>query len=49
VNQTFEGLALQPGGRTLVASMENALSGDDSRLVRFQTEVATSAPGRTSH
>ncbi|GHJ41637.1 esterase-like activity of phytase family protein [Streptomyces sp. TS71-3] len=36
-NLTFEGLALQPGGRTLVASMEGALSGDDTRLVRFQT------------
>jgi hypothetical protein len=36
-NLTFEGLALQPGGRTLVASMEGALSGDDSDLVRFQT------------
>ncbi|GAA3777811.1 hypothetical protein GCM10023083_13010 [Streptomyces phyllanthi] len=28
-NQTFEGLTLQPGGRTLVASMEGALSGDE--------------------
>ncbi|WP_202234402.1 esterase-like activity of phytase family protein [Actinacidiphila reveromycinica] len=36
-NLTFEGLAFQPGGRTLVASMEGALSGDDSGLVRFQT------------
>jgi hypothetical protein len=43
VNQTFEGLALQPGGRTLVASMENALSGDDSDLVRFQTWRRASA------
>ncbi|MFD7813875.1 esterase-like activity of phytase family protein [Streptomyces sp. NPDC059785] len=36
-NGTFEGLTLLPGGRTLVASMEYALSGDDSGLVRFQT------------
>lgn len=36
-NLTFEGLAFQPGGRTLVASMEGALSGDDHDLVRFQT------------
>jgi hypothetical protein len=36
-NLTFEGLALQPGGRTLVASMEGALTGDDTGLVRFQT------------
>ncbi|MEW2547206.1 esterase-like activity of phytase family protein [Streptomyces sp. NPDC047002] len=36
-NLTFEGLALQPGGRTLVASMEGALSGDRADLVRFQT------------
>ncbi|WUH89138.1 esterase-like activity of phytase family protein [Streptomyces sp. NBC_00433] len=36
-NLTFEGLAFQPGGRTLVASMEGALSGDDRTTVRFQT------------
>jgi hypothetical protein len=36
-NLTFEGLALQPGGRTLVASMEGALSGDSNDLVRLQT------------
>ncbi|ALV35551.1 esterase-like activity of phytase family protein [Streptomyces sp. CdTB01] len=36
-NQTFEGLTLLPGGRTLLASMENALSGDSATLVRFQT------------
>ncbi|MCZ4602650.1 esterase-like activity of phytase family protein [Streptomyces sp. Lzd4kr] len=36
-NLTFEGLALQPGGHTLVASMEGALAGDDSTTVRFQT------------
>ncbi|TQJ88340.1 esterase-like activity of phytase family protein [Streptomyces sp. SLBN-31] len=36
-NQTFEGLTLLPGGRTLLASMENALSGDSAILVRFQT------------
>ncbi|MFF4605298.1 esterase-like activity of phytase family protein [Streptomyces sp. NPDC001339] len=42
LNQTFEGLALQPGGRTLIAAMEGPLDGDpeDSGgrpLVRFQT------------
>ncbi|MFF3564752.1 esterase-like activity of phytase family protein [Streptomyces sp. NPDC002574] len=37
VKETFEGLALQPGGLTLVASMEGSLVGDDRRLVRFQT------------
>ena len=36
-NLTFEGLTLEPGGRTLVASMEGALSGDDADLLRFQT------------
>src|SRR5262249_57289553 len=36
-NLTFEGLALQPGGRTLIASMEGALSGDNADLLRFQT------------
>lgn len=36
-NLTFEGLTLQPGGRTLIASMEGALSGDTSDIVRFQT------------
>lgn len=36
-NATFEGLTLQPGGRTLVASMEQPLSGDQADLVRFQT------------
>ncbi|MCC3771690.1 esterase-like activity of phytase family protein [Streptomyces sp. UNOC14_S4] len=41
-NQTFEGLTLQPGGRTLVASMEEPLEGDGPDaaghpLVRFQT------------
>ncbi|MFF4183301.1 esterase-like activity of phytase family protein [Streptomyces sp. NPDC001691] len=41
-NATFEGLALQPGGHTLVASMEAPLSGDGKdaagrSLVRFQT------------
>ncbi|MGW2828159.1 esterase-like activity of phytase family protein [Streptomyces sp. NPDC001286] len=36
-NQTFEGLTLLPGGRTLLASMENAISGDSATLVRFQT------------
>ncbi|MFJ6743885.1 esterase-like activity of phytase family protein [Streptomyces sp. NPDC091279] len=36
-NGTFEGLTLLPGGRTLIASMEYALSGDDTGTVRFQT------------
>ncbi|MFJ2400048.1 esterase-like activity of phytase family protein [Streptomyces xanthochromogenes] len=41
-NATFEGLALQPGGHTLIASMEAPLSGDAKdaagrTLVRFQT------------
>ncbi|MEU3615898.1 esterase-like activity of phytase family protein [Streptomyces sp. NPDC006872] len=37
VNQTFEGLTLLPGGRTLLASMEYAISGDSAGIVRFQT------------
>ncbi len=37
VNQTFEGLTLLPGGHTLLASMEYALSGDSAGIVRFQT------------
>ncbi|WP_460065941.1 esterase-like activity of phytase family protein [Streptomyces sp. YKOK-I1] len=36
-NQTFEGLTLLPGGRTLLASMEYAISGDTAGIVRFQT------------
>ncbi|MFH0174822.1 esterase-like activity of phytase family protein [Streptomyces cacaoi] len=36
-NQTFEGLTLLPGGRTLLASMEYAISGDSTGIVRFQT------------
>ncbi|MDX6353569.1 MAG: hypothetical protein QOF98_472 [Streptomyces sp.] len=36
-NLTFEGLALLPGDRTLVASMEGALSGDGATVRRFQT------------
>jgi hypothetical protein len=36
-NLTFEGLTLQPGARTLIASMEGPLSGDDPDLRRFQT------------
>ncbi|GGU74071.1 lipoprotein [Streptomyces filipinensis] len=35
-NQTFEGLTLLPGGRTLLASMEDAISGDTTGIVRFQ-------------
>ncbi|WP_405925498.1 esterase-like activity of phytase family protein [Streptomyces sp. NBC_00035] len=45
-NQTFEGLTLLPGGRTLLASMENSISGDSKEIVRFQTWDRT-APGRT--
>lgn len=37
VNLTFEGLALLPGGHTLVASMEGALSGDGASVHRIQT------------
>lgn len=40
-NQTFEGLTFLPGGRTLLASMENAISGDSTDLVRFQTWTRT--------
>lgn len=36
-NQTFEGLTLLPGGRTLLASMEYAISGDATGIVRFPT------------
>ncbi|TGN72546.1 esterase-like activity of phytase family protein [Streptomyces bauhiniae] len=36
-NQTFEGLTLLPGGKTLLASMEYALTGDTPGTVRFQT------------
>ncbi|MBB5924809.1 esterase-like activity of phytase family protein [Streptomyces echinatus] len=36
-NQTFEGLTLLPGGRTLLASMEYAIAGDATGTVRFQT------------
>ncbi|MEV7975066.1 esterase-like activity of phytase family protein [Streptomyces sp. NPDC086519] len=36
-NQTFEGLTLLNGGRTLLASMEYAISGDTAGIVRFQT------------
>ncbi|WP_430379025.1 esterase-like activity of phytase family protein [Streptomyces sp. B1-3] len=40
-NQTFEGLTLLNGGRTLLASMEYALSGDTPGTVRFQTWTRT--------
>ncbi|KUN01534.1 hypothetical protein AQI95_30735 [Streptomyces yokosukanensis] len=40
-NQTFEGLTLLPGGRTLLASMEEPISGDAKDLVRFQTWTRT--------
>jgi len=36
-NGTFEGLTWADGGRTLLASMEYALSGDSAGTVRFQT------------
>ncbi|MFG2117717.1 esterase-like activity of phytase family protein [Streptomyces sp. NPDC048710] len=36
-NQTFEGLTMLPGGRTLLASMEYSISGDTTGIVRFQT------------
>ncbi|MBD0844118.1 esterase-like activity of phytase family protein [Streptomyces sp. TRM68416] len=36
-NGTFEGLTMLPGGRTLLAAMEYALSGDAAGIVRFQT------------
>lgn len=36
-NLTFEGLAMSPDHRTLLASMEGPLTGDDPDLVRFQT------------
>jgi hypothetical protein len=41
-NGTFEGLTLLPDGRTLLASMEYALSGDSSTIHRFQTWRRTS-------
>ncbi|MFF4034148.1 esterase-like activity of phytase family protein [Streptomyces sviceus] len=44
-NQTFEGLTLMNGGRTLLASMEYALSGDTAGTVRFQTWTRT----KTNH
>ncbi|MFF4058301.1 esterase-like activity of phytase family protein [Streptomyces sp. NPDC001668] len=40
-NQTFEGLTLMNRGRTLLASMEYALSGDTAGIVRFQTWTRT--------
>lgn len=36
-NATFEGMALSPDGRTLVASLEEPLSGDDPGLTRLVT------------
>jgi hypothetical protein len=36
-NLTFEGMALLPGSRTLVASMEGSLSGDGADIRRLQT------------
>jgi hypothetical protein len=45
-NLTFEGLVLQPDGRTLIASMEAPLAGDGNALVRFQswTRLDAGAP-----
>ncbi|QFQ97559.1 esterase-like activity of phytase family protein [Streptomyces phaeolivaceus] len=45
-NQTFEGLTLLPGGRTLLASMEGALSGDAAGVVRLQTWQRHGGGGR---
>lgn len=36
-NLTFEGLTLQPGGRTLVAAMEGPIAGDGAGISRLQT------------
>lgn len=36
-NSSFEGLTLLPGGRTLLASMEDPIAGDPADVVRFQT------------
>ena len=36
-NLTFEGMTLQPGDRTLVASMEGAITGDNADIRRLQT------------
>ncbi|MFB7781000.1 esterase-like activity of phytase family protein [Streptomyces bauhiniae] len=46
-NQTFEGLALLPGGHTLIASMEGALAGDDPGVRRLQTWHRGRAAGRS--
>jgi hypothetical protein len=40
-NQTFEGLTMMPGGHTLLASMEYAISGDTAGILRFQTWTRT--------
>ncbi|MFI5819211.1 esterase-like activity of phytase family protein [Streptomyces rishiriensis] len=44
-NQTFEGLTLLPGGRTLLASMEYPIAGDSAGVVRFQTWTRTRTRG----
>ncbi|MFI1165218.1 esterase-like activity of phytase family protein [Streptomyces sp. NPDC020801] len=44
-NQTLEGLTLLPGGHTLLASMEDAISGDAAGIVRFQTWRRTGDDG----
>ncbi|HEY2204295.1 MAG TPA: esterase-like activity of phytase family protein [Pseudonocardia sp.] len=46
VNLSFEGLALLPGGHTLLASMEAPLAGDSGGLVRFQTWTRTGDRGQ---
>ncbi|MFE2046458.1 esterase-like activity of phytase family protein [Streptomyces sp. NPDC059477] len=46
-NGTFEGLTLLPDGRTLLAAMEYALSGDLAGTVRFQTWQRTKKGGFT--
>lgn len=54
-NQTFEGLTLAGGGRTLIAAMEGPLTGDGTDewgrpLVRMQTwRRATDGPSHLSH
>ncbi|WP_329338924.1 esterase-like activity of phytase family protein [Streptomyces sp. NBC_00663] len=48
-NGTFEGLTWFRGGRSLLASMEYALSGDTSGAVRFQTWRRAGANFTLSH
>ncbi|MEV7288143.1 esterase-like activity of phytase family protein [Streptomyces sp. NPDC093252] len=44
-NGTFEGLTLLPNGRTLIAAMEYALTGDTPGTVRLQTWRRTAPKG----